>query len=56
MSANLFSIDKLKPFYKGQDTDMKVNDIFSYKNKIVVQISFRAIYKDVQFLQDKFLI
>jgi hypothetical protein len=35
---------------------MKICDIFSYKNKVLVQISFRAIYQDVLFLKEQALI
>ena len=45
LSSNLISIDSLKAHYK--DGDMRISDIFSYKNKILVDITFRAIYKDV---------
>ena len=45
LSTNLISIDSLKSHYK--DNDMRICDIFSYKNKTLVEITFRAIYKDV---------
>jgi hypothetical protein len=54
LSNSLISIDSFKPFYK--DNDMKICDIFSYKNKVLVKISFRAIYQDVLFLKEQALI
>ena len=50
LSGNLIKIDSLKAHYK--DGDMRICDIFSYKNKVLVDITFRAIYKDVQFIKE----
>ena len=50
LSNNIISIDSLKAHYK--DGDMRICDIFTYKNKVLVDITFRAIYRDVQFIKE----
>ena len=54
LSNNLINIDSLKQYYK--EHDMKICDLFSYKNKVLIEISFRAIFKDVEFIKKQALI